>query len=131
MFVRPSAMPSLVARLRWVMRESCSTASSRRRSRCPSTSSSALAIHLLSRLKPRRPPARLRRRREEMPYFAENPLVVSLSNHEPNPSSFDRPVLSRRLILRQARDERGVRTLEQTKKHSGKDDAREREDRDH
>src|SRR5947207_931674 len=43
------------------------------------------------------------------------PLVVSLSNHEPDRSSFDRPVLSERLILRQAQDERqveGLRTSE-------------------
>src|SRR6266851_4524671 len=50
-----------------------------------------------------------------VPYSAENPLVVSLSNHEPNRSSFDRPVPGRRLILRQAQDERrveGLRTSE-------------------
>jgi len=34
--------------------------------------------------------------------------VVSLSNHEPNRSSFDRPVPGKRLILRQAQDERRV-----------------------
>src|SRR5437667_176332 len=42
---------------------------------------------------------------DAVPYSAENPLVVSLSNHEPNRSSFDRPVPGRRLILRQAQDE--------------------------
>ncbi len=49
-----------------------------------------------------------------------HPLVVSpehveASNHEPDRSSFDRPVLSERLILRQAQDERrveGLRTSE-------------------
>ena len=45
---------------------------------------------------------------DAVPYSAENPLVVSLSNHEPNHSSFDRPVPARRLILRQAQDERRV-----------------------
>src|SRR5438309_1733296 len=38
-----------------------------------------------------------------------------LSNHEPDGSFFDRPVLSERLILRQAQDERrveGLRTSE-------------------
>ncbi len=45
---------------------------------------------------------------DAVPYSAENPLVVSLSNHEPNRSSFDRPVPGKRLILRQAQDERGV-----------------------
>src|SRR5437867_2882611 len=43
------------------------------------------------------------------------PLVVSWSNHEPDRSSFDRPVLSEVLILRQAQDERrveGLRTSE-------------------
>ena len=52
---------------------------------------------------------------DAVPYSAENPLVVSLSNHEPNRSSFDRPVPGRRLILRQAQDERrveGLRTSE-------------------
>src|SRR5713101_4194672 len=38
-------------------------------------------------------------------------LVVSLSNHEPDRSSFDRPVLSEALILRQAQDERRVEGL--------------------
>src|SRR5437773_4183344 len=45
---------------------------------------------------------------DAVPYSAENPLVVSLSNHEPNRSSFDRPVPGKRLILRQAQDERRV-----------------------
>src|SRR5438093_510268 len=45
---------------------------------------------------------------DAVPYSAENPLVVSLSNHEPNRSSFDRPVPGRRLILRQTQDERRV-----------------------
>jgi cytochrome c-type biogenesis protein CcmH len=36
------------------------------------------------------------------------PLMVSLSNHEQQRSSFDRPVLSETLILRQAQDERRV-----------------------
>ena len=45
---------------------------------------------------------------DAVPYSAENPLVVSLSNHKPNRSSFDRPVPGRRLILRQAQDERRV-----------------------
>src|SRR5438034_9917272 len=52
---------------------------------------------------------------DAVPYSAENPLVVSLSNHEPNRSSFDRPVPGKRLILRQAQDERrveGLRTSE-------------------
>ena len=48
---------------------------------------------------------------DTVPYSAENPLVVSLSNHEPNGSSFDRPVPGRRLILRQAQDERRVEGL--------------------
>src|SRR5262249_56445022 len=42
MFVRPRAMPSFVARLRCVTRESSSTASSNLRSRCASMSMSGL-----------------------------------------------------------------------------------------
>src|SRR5712671_3774329 len=42
MFVSPSAMPSLVERLRCVTRESCSTASRSLRSRCASMSMSGL-----------------------------------------------------------------------------------------
>ena len=52
---------------------------------------------------------------DAVPYSAENPLAVSLSNHEANRSSFDRPVPGKRLILRQAQDEprvEGLRTSE-------------------
>src|SRR6476660_7129173 len=42
MFVSPRAMPSFVARLRWVMRESFSTSSSSLRSRCASISMGGL-----------------------------------------------------------------------------------------
>src|SRR5437762_138208 len=41
MFVSPSAMPSRLARLRWVTRESASTASSSFKSRCASMSMGA------------------------------------------------------------------------------------------
>src|SRR5262249_60636470 len=44
MLVSPSAMPSRLARLRWVMRESASTASSSFKSRCASMSMGVLDV---------------------------------------------------------------------------------------
>ena len=52
--------------------------------------------------------------------IAYTSLVVSLSNHEQNRSSLDRPVLSETLILRQAQDERESKALEE-QEHAGSD----------
>src|SRR5438034_2567848 len=49
-----------------------------------------------------------RSRRVQLYAKLVEPLVMSSSNHEPDRSSFDRPVLSEALILRQAQDERRV-----------------------
>src|SRR5438093_10278933 len=51
-------------------------------------------------------------------------LVMSLSNHEPDRSSFDRPVLSEALILRQAQDERRVEGLRMSGESKGSDERR-------
>ena len=60
-----------------------------------------------------------RSRRVQLYAKLVEPLVMSLSNHEPDRSSFDRPVLSEALILRQAQDERRVEGLRMSAESKG------------